>query len=69
MKQLLKFIPLVLFFITYKISGVREAAIVLVIATIVQMIVLKLKYGVIEKQQKIIAIAVVFFWLTHSLFR
>ena len=31
---------------------VRDAAIVLVIATIIQMIVLKLKYGVIEKQQK-----------------
>ena len=63
MKQLLEFIPLVLFFITYKMFGVRDAAIVLVIATIVQMIVLKLKYGVIEKQQKIMAIAVVFFGL------
>ena len=28
MKQLLEFIPLVLFFITYKMFGVREAAIV-----------------------------------------
>ena len=56
MKQLLEFIPLVLFFITYKMFGVREAAIVLVIATIIQMVVLKLKYGVIEKQQKIMAI-------------
>ena len=51
MKQLLEFIPLVLFFITYKMFGVREAAIVLVIATIIQMVVLKLKYGMIEKQQ------------------
>ena len=65
MKQLLEFIPLVLFFITYKMFGVRDAAIVLVIATIVQMIVLKLKYGVIEKQQKIMAIAVAF--LVYSL--
>lgn len=65
MKQLLEFIPLVLFFITYKMFGVRDAAIVLVIATIVQMIVLKLKYSVIEKQQKIMAIAVVF--LVYSL--
>ena len=63
MKQLLEFIPLVLFFITYKMFGVRDAAIVLVIATIAQMIVLKLKYGVIEKQQKIMAIAVIFFGL------
>ena len=48
--------------------GVRDAAIVLVIATIVQMIVLKLKYGVIEKQQKIMAIAVVFFGLLTAYF-
>ncbi|MDU5697835.1 MAG: inner membrane-spanning protein YciB [Haemophilus parainfluenzae] len=68
MKQLLEFIPLVLFFITYKMFGVRDAAIVLVIATIVQMIVLKLKYGVIEKQQKIMAIAVVFFGLLTAYF-
>ena len=52
MKQLLEFIPLVLFFITYKMFGVREAAIVLVIATIIQMVVLKLKYGMIEKTTK-----------------
>ena len=48
--------------------GVREAAIVLVIATIIQMVVLKLKYGMIEKQQKIMAIAVVF-WFAHCLFQ
>ena len=68
MKQLLEFIPLVLFFITYKMFGVREAAIVLVIATIIQMVVLKLKYDMIEKQQKIMAIAVVFFGLLTAYF-
>ena len=68
MKQLLEFIPLVLFFITYKMFGVREAAIVLVIATTIQMVVLKLKYGMIEKQQKIMAIAVVFFGLLTAYF-
>ena len=68
MKQLLEFIPLVLFFITYKMFGVREAAIVLVIATIIQMVVLKLKYGMIEKQQKIMAIAVIFFGLLTAYF-
>ena len=47
MKQLLEFIPLVLFFITYKMFGVREAAIVLVIATIIQMVVLKLKFAIV----------------------
>ena len=52
MKQLLEFIPLVLFFVTYKLAGVRDAAIVLVIATIIQLIVLKWKYSKIEKQQK-----------------
>ena len=40
----------------------------LVIATIIQMIVLKLKYGVIEKQQKIMVLAVVFLF-THCLFQ
>lgn len=68
MKQLLEFIPLVLFFITYKMFGVRDAAIVLVIATIVQMIVLKLKYGVIEKQQKLWPLRLCF-WLAHCLFQ
>lgn len=68
MKQLLEFIPLILFFITYKLSGVRDAAIVLVIATIVQMMILKWKYGTIEKQQKIMAGAVVFFGLLTAYF-
>ncbi len=39
MKQLLDFIPLILFFITYKLGGVREAAIVLVVATILQIVI------------------------------
>ena len=69
MKQLLEFIPLVLFFITYKMFGVRDAAIVLVIATIIQMIVLKLKYGVIEKQQKNHGNCCRLFWSTHCLFQ
>lgn len=45
MKQLLEFIPLILFFAVYKLVGIREAAITLVVATIIQLIVLKLKYG------------------------
>ena len=48
MKQLLEFIPLILFFAVYKLVGIREAAITLVIATIVQFIILKVKYGKIE---------------------
>ena len=61
MKQLLEFIPLILFFAVYKLVGIREAAITLVIATIVQFIILKVKYGKIETQQKFMAGAVIFF--------
>lgn len=68
MKQLIEFIPLILFFITYKLGGVREAAIVLVVATLAQMAFLKWKYGTIEKQQKIMAGAVVFFGLLTAYF-
>ena len=68
MKQLLDFIPLILFFITYKLGGVREAAIVLVVATILQIVILKWKYGTIEKQQKVMAGAVVFFGLLTAYF-
>ena len=51
MKQLLEFIPLILFFAVFKFVGIREAAMTLVIATIVQFIILKVKYGKIETQQ------------------
>jgi len=61
MKQLLEFIPLILFFVVYKISGIQAAAITLMIATALQLIVLKLKYGNIEKQQLIMGVAVIFF--------
>ena len=60
MKQLIEFIPLILFFLAYKFYGVRDAAVVLVTTTMLQIIILKLKYGIIEKQQKIMASAVVF---------
>ena len=56
MKQLLEFIPLILFFAVYKLVGIREAAITLVIATIVQFIILKVKYGKIETQQKLLQV-------------
>lgn len=61
MKQLLEIIPLILFFATYHLYGVREAAIVLVSATVIQMFLLHFKFGGIEKQQKIMAIAIIFF--------
>lgn len=55
MKQLLEFIPLILFFVVYKFFGTQEAAITLVIATLVQLIVLKMLYGKIEKMQLFMA--------------
>lgn len=61
MKQLLEFIPVILFFIVYKLSDMQTAAITLVIATLLQMIILKLKYGKIEKKQLIMGGAIVFF--------
>ncbi|MGC6377319.1 septation protein A [Bisgaard Taxon 45] len=61
MKQLLEFIPLILFFAVYKLVGIREAAITLIIATLIQLLILKIKYGKIEKQQLVMGIAVVFF--------
>ncbi|OBX03301.1 septation protein A [Gallibacterium genomosp. 1] len=61
MKQLLEFIPLILFFAVYKFFGVREAAITLIIATMIQFAILKIKYGKIEKSQWIMAIAIIFF--------
>ncbi|WP_439287464.1 septation protein A [Lonepinella sp. BR2357] len=68
MKQLLEFIPLILFFVVYKLAGVREAAITLVIATLLQLIILKWKYGKIEKQQVVMGSAVVFFGLLTAYF-
>lgn len=60
MKQLLEFIPLILFFAVYKLVGIREAAITLIIATLIQLLILKIKYGKVEKQQLFMGIAVVF---------
>lgn len=68
MKQLLEFIPLILFFVVYKMSGIQMASIVLVIATVAQMVLLKLLYGKVEKQQAIMGGAVVFFGLLSAYF-
>lgn len=68
MKQLLEFIPLILFFVVYKLYGIQAAAITLVIATVLQIILLKLKYGIIEKQQIVMGTSVVFFGLLTAYF-
>lgn len=61
MKPLLDFIPLILFFIVYKMVGVREAAITLAVATVIQLILLKLIYKRVDKQAWIMGGSVVFF--------
>lgn len=68
MKQLLEFIPLILFFIVYKMYGVQEAALVLVGATVVQLILLKMIYKKVEKNQWILGAAVIFFGLLTAYF-
>ncbi|ABY69549.1 septation protein A [Actinobacillus pleuropneumoniae] len=68
MKQLLEFIPLILFFTVYKLYGVQQAAITLVIATVIQLIVLKVLYKKIEKSQWIMGIFVVFFGILTAYF-
>ncbi|QTM01687.1 septation protein A [Mannheimia sp. ZY171111] len=68
MKQLLEFIPLILFFVAYKMGGIQIASIVLVVATVVQMITLKVLYGKIEKQQVIMGGSVIFFGLLSAYF-
>lgn len=61
MKQLLDFIPLILFFIVYKFVGVREASITLTVTTLLQLAILKILYKKVEKQTLIMGISVVFF--------
>ncbi|QIW16391.1 septation protein A [Pasteurellaceae bacterium RH1A] len=68
MKQLLEFIPLILFFLVYKFYGVQEAALVLVVATLIQLVLLKVLYKKIEKSQWIMGAAVVFFGLLTAYF-
>ncbi len=61
MKQLIEFIPLILFFVFYKFYGVQAAAITLLVATVVQLIALKLIYKEVQKMQLFIAITVLVF--------
>lgn len=68
MKQLIEFIPLILFFVVYKTYGVQEAAIVLVLATIAQLTAFKLLYKKIEKNQWIMGGFVVFFGFLTAYF-
>ena len=68
MKQLLEFIPLILFFAVYKLYGTQEAAIVLVVATVIQLVLQKTLYRKIEKMQFFMAGFVVVFGLLTAYF-
>ena len=51
MKQLLEFIPIILFFVTYKLYDIYIATAVIIVATIVQVTVTWFKYKKVEPMQ------------------
>lgn len=51
MKQLLEFIPVILFFITYKMYDIYTATAVIIVATIIQVGITWLKYKKVETMQ------------------
>ena len=61
MKQLLEFIPLVIFFVLYKTHDIYIATGALIVATIVQLFVGWILYKKVEKVQIVTAILVTFF--------
>lgn len=61
MKQLLDFIPLVIFFALYKMQDIYVATGALIVATIIQVIVTWVLYKKIEKMQIVTAALVTVF--------
>ncbi|WP_305907920.1 septation protein A [Methylomarinum sp. Ch1-1] len=59
MKQLLEFIPIILFFIAYKLYDIYVATGVVIVATIVQVAITWLKYRKVEKMQWITLVLIV----------
>jgi len=51
MKQLLEFIPVILFFITYKLYDIYTATGVIIVATIIQVAITWIKYKKVEPMQ------------------
>lgn len=51
MKQLLEFIPVILFFITYKLYDIYIATAVIIVATIIQVCITWIKYKKVEPMQ------------------
>jgi len=51
MKQLLEFIPVILFFITYKLYDIYTATAVIIVATIIQVAITWFKYKKVEPMQ------------------
>ena len=61
MKQLLDFIPLIIFFVLYKMQDIYVATGALIIATAVQVILTYLLYKKVEKMQLITFVMVALF--------
>ena len=61
MKQLLDFLPVVLFFITYRLSDMITATAVLMVAICVQMGIIWLKHRKLDGMQKFTLIAIILF--------
>ncbi len=61
MKALLDFLPIILFFVSYKFYGIYTAVYVMIIASIIQVIATRLISGKFEKMQVIGLIAMVSF--------
>ncbi|AKO45790.1 septation protein A [[Haemophilus] ducreyi] len=68
MKQLLEFIPLILFFAVYKLVGVQAAAITLVLATILQLILVRILFKKLETSQWIVGLSVIIFGILTAYF-
>ena len=83
MKQLLEFLPLVIFFSVYQLSGttvtagdvvytfdgIYSATIALVSATLLQVVIVKLAWGAVEKRLMVVALVVTVFGSATVLLR
>jgi intracellular septation protein len=61
MKLLLDFLPIILFFITYKLMGLYAAIYMMIVASVVQVLIVRWRTGKFERMQVItLALLVVF---------
>ncbi len=61
MKQLIEFVPLIIFFVLYKMHDIYIATGALIVATVIQLLILWVLYKKVEKMQLITAALVVVF--------